>query len=240
MDQRQRVNEYVRRKKEQGGSEQMVNYKTDVKNTRKEYQARLRELQNDPRLPDREKYQMIADLNREYSTAMNEARRDAEAAFHALIQRLEKDANPAPVRGQRSTAELMERRELRDDLERKWQRDQVYVMEGYKEALRTGDTMAAELHEEYGREFMKDNALRQEFAALAAEQKAARMSPRQRAAVEALEELKAEGAVLMLGIAHEVHLAAGDRQNALSGRPIVTRDDPIEVRRAMMAQAGGR
>jgi uncharacterized membrane-anchored protein YjiN (DUF445 family) len=217
-----------------------VDFREHVKQTRKHYQQKLAEVRDDPRLPDKEKYDMLGDLQREYTRAMNEARREAQDAYSALVERLEKDANPAPARGQRSTSELLERREIRDDLERKWQRDQVHVMEGYKKAIMLGDTMAMELHEQYGREYVNDPALRREFAAMAAEQIAARMSPQQRAAHEGLKELKAEEATLMLGIVHQVNLAANEAKEAANSRPFITRDDVAGRQAAGLAQTGGR
>lgn len=72
-------------------------------------------------------------------------------------------------------------------------------------------------------------------------QKIARMSPQQKAAAEQYEELKAEEPSLMLGMEHQYRLAEGDRRNATSGQPVVTRDE-VEGRKefGMMAGIGGR
>lgn len=218
-----------------------VDFRMHVRQTREQYNAKVREVLEDPRLPERTRYEMVGELTREYSTAMNEAHRDAQAAYREELERLERQATPAPDRGRRDAAELLERRELREDLERTWQRDQQHVLSGYREAVRTGDTMAMELHEKYGREFIKDQGLRQEFAAEMAPQREARMSPQQRTAVEQLESLRAEEPGIMIGMEHQALLAAEDRKNATSGRPVVTRDD-IEGRKnyGHMAGIGGR
>lgn len=97
---------------------------------------------------------MMGELAHEYSKRFNEAR--AETAFNAEVERLERLANPAPAPGQRTTAELLERRELRDDLERGWSRSPDGILDGYKAAVRIGDTMAAELFEQHAAEYIRD------------------------------------------------------------------------------------
>ncbi len=206
-----------------------VDFRMHVRQTREQYNAKVREVLDDPRLPERTRYEMVGELTREYSTAMSEAHRDAREAYAAEVDQLDRIAHPAPQRG-RTADQIAETREMREDLERGWSSSQESVLEGYRQAVRLGDTLSMEVHEKYGREFIKDQGLRQEFAAEMAPQRKARMSPQQRTAVEQLESLRAEEPGMMIGMEHQVHLAAEDRKNATSGRPVVTRDD-IEGRR---------
>ena len=230
----------IREHNQTHGGGPTVDYRTHVKNTRQQYQQKIAEVRDDPRLPESGRRRMIEDLNREFSTAMNEARRDAQEAFAAELDRLDRIANPAPRRG-RTADQIAERRELREDLERGWARSQERVLEDYRQAVRLGDAMAMEVIEQYGGEFIADQGLRREFTEATIPQKVARMSPQQREAAEQYEELKAEEPSLMLGMEHQYRLAEGDRRNATSGRTTVTREE-VEGRKefSMMAGIGGR
>lgn len=211
--------------------ENVVDFRNVVKQTRAAYRQKIAEVQNDVYLPEKARHDLLADLSREYSTAMNTARADAHTAYEAELDRLDRQTNPAPDRSSRTADQVAVRRELREDLEARWKRDQVHVLAGYREAVRLGDTMAMELHEQYGREFISDQDLRREFADMTAPQKAARLTPAQQSANEALEALKAEEPRIMLGIEHQVSLAANEARNAASGRPVQNRDTAIGAAR---------
>ncbi len=231
-----RIRQY-KQQYENGGNE--VDYRTYVRNTREQYNRKIEEVRNDPRLPERGRRQLLDELNREYSTTMNEALRDSRAAYAAEVDRLDLLANPAPQRG-RTADQVAERRELREDLERVWSRSQESVLEGYSQAVRQGDTLSMEVHEQYGMDYLKDQGLRRKFSEAVAPQREARMSPQQKAAAEQLEELKAQKSKIMLGMAHQHSLAEGDRQSATSGRPVVTRDEALGQMAARGMDTGGR
>lgn len=219
----------IKQHKANGGGEMTINYRTHVRSTREKYNAKIAEIKDDPRLPERGRRRMIEETVREFSTKMNEARRDARAAYEAEVDRLDRIANPAPKRG-RTADQIAERRELREDLERGWGKSQERVLEDYRQAVRLGDALAMEVIEQYGGEFVSDPALRREFVELTIPQKVARMTPAQRTAAEAYEALKAEESGLMLGMEHQYRLAEGDRRNATSGRTMAAQQ-ATEVRR---------
>lgn len=210
---------------ERGGNG--VDFRTHTRKIMDQYRNELRRVREDIRIPnDAARHQELMRVGREYRQAFEEARAEATRALEVEKSRLELRANPAPVRGRHSTQELLEMQMLRDDLERRWSRTEgIDVLDGYRRALRSGDTMAAEVYEQYGGEFIKDHALRSEFADLTYEVQRERLPASTRQALSEYEGLLAEESAIMLGMSHQANLVGLDVQIARDAAPILTRDD---------------
>ncbi len=202
-----------------------------------QYRKWLRAIREDIYIPnERIRSEKLNEVATEYRQVFEEARAEATRALEDEKMLLEHLANPAPVRAQRSTQELLERRELRDDLERHWARTEgMDIIDRYREALRRDDLMAAQLYEKYASEFIKDHARRAEFADLTYEAQRERLPASARQALSEYENLLAEETEIMLGMIHQSFLVGMDVQNARDAAPTRTRDDVI----GEQAQAGG-
>lgn len=232
----------IRRYNELRGAEQMVDYRT---HSRKEMEATQREVQdilNDPRYPnDRVRYDEAMKVLREGQQRHIAAVHEAEQAYDADVERLERMANPPPARGQRGPVQLLERQELLRMNERRWERGGGdAVLADYRQALRDGDEMMAELMEDFAGEYIKDPGRRQEFGDLVYEQKRSRLPASAQNALEQLEGLVRDEYRIKGGMALQKSLMSGMVQDLKNGQPIVTRDDVAGQQAAGLAQVGGR
>jgi hypothetical protein len=236
---RQRL-ELIDRHREQ--EEQRVDFRDHSRRVLEDTRKKVQEIMEDPRYPnDRVRVDEAMRVVREGQQQHIQAVADATEAYHAEVARLERLSNPAPQRGQRSTAELLERREILEQKSRVWDRTKgIGILDEYREALSRGDRLLASVIEDYGNEYIEDHARRSEFADVVYEQQRQKLPAQSKAALEQLEELVREEGSILGGMAHQKHLMAGEVDRIREARPYVTTDDPIEARRAMMAQSGGR
>jgi hypothetical protein len=205
----------------------MVDFRKDP---RKQLEATRREVQEiltDPyrSANPRQQHQDALQAAREGRSAHNELSRQANEALDAEMARLERLANPPPARGQRSTAELLERQELLHMNERRWERMKDGVVDEYKQAIEQGDRMKAELMEDFAGEFIENSGAREEFGQLVYEQQRQRLPAQAQAALTQLEELTQEEGAIRMGLAFQRGLMNELVDGVRQGGPTTMRED---------------
>lgn len=215
------IREYYERTR--GQRENAVDFRTATRSVIQKYRDRLREVDDDLTLTDRERSRVKSAVAEEYRRTFNETLGAARRALDAEEERLARLANP-PRRVSRDVGELLARRELREEVEGM---NPEEVVDRYREAVAAGDVLAQETIEQHGPDRLRENALRQEFSDLSYEQQKARMPASQRAALDQLEGLVAEGERIRMAWATEKNLVAGEVRQAQESRPAITRDDRI-------------
>jgi hypothetical protein len=237
---RNRVVAYARRVQQQGGNR--VDFRT---HSRQQLEATQRDVQamlNDPHyMNERVRHEEAMRVAREGQQAHLTAVQEAMQAYDEELARLERIANPPPQRGRRSTAEMMERRELLDMNLPRWERagDEV-ILDEYRQALAQGDQMMVELIEDFGSQYIKDHARNQEFGDLVYEQKRARLPESAKNALTQLEALVGEEYKIKAGMSHQQRTMASFVENIKNGQPVFTREDGDATRRELAMSAGGR
>jgi hypothetical protein len=219
----------------------MVDYRTHSRKVMESVQRQVQDVLNDPyraqnpRAQHEEAMRIARQGQQEHATAVQEAM----SAYDAEMERLEKIANPPPQRGQRSTAELLERQQLLDRLERRWQRSGSGILDEYQQALKQGDQLKAELMEDYASEYIEDSDTKTQFSDAVSEQKRSRLPASAQTALEQLEGMTKKEYSEKAGWVYQRGLMSDFVDGVRQGQPIVTRDDIEGQRAAGLSQVGG-
>jgi len=234
------VDEYGNRidlsKLNRGGSH--MDFRTGPRGILQQTKRQVREVMDDPRYPnDRVRSEEAMKVAREGQQRHLSAVHEAQQAYHAEVERLERLANP-PTRS-RDVATMNHRLLLRGELEPGWRRSPGGIVNAYQDALRRNDTLEASVFEDFAGEFITDQAQAREFADKSYEAERSRLPASARNALTELEQLVKDEYKILGANAQQQNLMAGVVNNIRQGQTMAAQER-TELRRNELRQEGGR